>query len=50
MDKGGNELARGRIPELGGSIPARREDPSTIRAKSHVGSVKLIGKGGEQLS
>ena len=36
MVKGGDELARGRIPELGGFVPARRQDPSTVRAKRRV--------------
>ena len=33
MGKGGDELARGRIPELGGFVRARRQDPSTVRTK-----------------
>ena len=33
MVKGGDELARGRIPELGSFVPACRQDPSTVRTK-----------------
>ena len=33
MVKGGDELARGRIPELGGFVCACRQDPSTVRTK-----------------
>ncbi len=33
MVKGGDELARGRIPELGGVVCAGRQDPSAVRAK-----------------
>ena len=36
MGKGGDELARGRIPELGGFVRARRQDPSTVRTKRRV--------------
>ena len=36
MGEGGDELARGRIPELGGVIRACRQDPSTVRTKRRV--------------
>ena len=36
MGKGGDELARGRIPELGGFVRARRQDPSAIRTKCRM--------------
>ena len=36
MIKGGDELARGRIPELGGFVRARRQDPSAVRTKRRV--------------
>ena len=36
MLKGGDELARGRIPELGGVVRACRQDPSTVRTKQGV--------------
>ena len=36
MSKGGDELARGRIPELGGFVQARRQDPSAIWAKHRI--------------
>jgi hypothetical protein len=31
LGKRGDELARGRIPELGGFVRAGRQDPSTVR-------------------
>ena len=34
MGKGGDELARGRIPELGAVIRARRQDPSAVRTET----------------
>ena len=34
MVKGGDELARGRIPKLGAAIRARRQNPSTVRTKA----------------
>jgi hypothetical protein len=36
MFKGGDELARGRIPELDGVIRARRQDPSAAHV---IGSI-----------
>ena len=36
MSKGGDELARGRIPELGGLVRASRQDPSTVRTECRV--------------
>ena len=36
MGKGGDELARGRIPELGGLVRARRQDPGAIRTKRRI--------------
>ena len=36
MVKGGDELARGRIPELGGFVRACRQNPSTVRTKRRV--------------
>ena len=33
MVKGGEELARGRIPELGGFVRACRQNPSAVRTK-----------------
>ena len=50
MVKGGDELARGRIPELGGLVRARRQDPSTVRTKRRVLDATLMGKGGDQLA
>ena len=48
MVKGGDELARGRIPELGGLVRACRQDPSTVRTKRRVVNRILMGKGGDQ--
>src|SRR5258707_1120849 len=50
MGKGGHQLARGRIPKLGGLVPARRQDPSTVRTKRRVPNTTLMVKGGHQLA
>ena len=44
MVKGGDELARGRIPELGGVVRARRQDPSTVRTKRRVLDLILMSQ------
>ena len=36
MVKGGDELARGRIPELGGFVLACRQNPSAVRTERRV--------------
>ena len=36
MVKGGDELARGRIPELGGVVSACSQDPSTVRTEPRM--------------
>ena len=36
IGQGSDELARGRIPELGGIVCARCEDPSTVRTKRRM--------------
>ena len=36
MVKGGDELAGGRIPKLGGFVRARRQDPSAVRTKRRM--------------
>ena len=50
MVKGGDELARGRIPELGGFVRARRQDPSTVRTERRVADLILMSKGGDELA
>ena len=50
MGKGGDELARGRIPELGGFVRACRENPSTVRTKRRVLDLILMVKGGDELA
>ena len=50
MVKGGDQLARGRIPEFGGVVCARRQDPSAVRTKRPVVDTSLMGKGGDQLA
>ena len=50
MVKGGDELARGRIPELGGVVRACRQDPSTVRTKRRVVNDILMVKGGDELA
>ena len=49
MVKRGDQLARGRIPELGGFVRARRQDPSAVRAKRRMIDPILMGKGGDEL-
>ena len=49
MVKGGDELARGCIPELGGVVRARRQDPSTVRTKGCTPEIILMLKGGDEL-
>ena len=36
MVKGGDELARGRIPELGGVVSACSQDPNTVGTEPRV--------------
>ena len=52
MVKGGDEFARGRIPEPGGVICARRQDPSAVRTKRPVHDTYIlgIGQGGDKLA
>src|SRR5260370_401826 len=50
MVKGGDELARGRVPELGGVLRAGRQDPSTVRTERRVPDFILMGKGGDELA
>ena len=52
MVKGGDEFARGCIPEPGGIIYARRQDPSAVRTKRPVQDIYNlgIGQGGDKLA
>ena len=50
MGKGSDQLARGHIPELGGLVRARRQDPSTVRTKCCVINPILMGKGGDKFA
>src|SRR5271165_6668577 len=50
MVKGGNELSRGRIPELSGFVSACRQDPSTVRTECRVVDLPLVVKGGYKLA
>ena len=50
MDKGGYGFARGRIPELGGLVFARRQDPGTVGAKRRLQDLILKVKGSDQLA
>ena len=50
MGKGGDQLARGRIPELGALIRASRQDPSAVRTKRRVIDRILMVKGGYQFA
>src|SRR6516164_7328251 len=50
MGKGSDQLARGRVPELGGFIRARRENPSAVWAECSVVDLILMIKGGDELA
>ena len=50
MSKGGDELARARVPELGSFVRARCQDPSTVRTKCGMIDETLMGKGGDELA
>ena len=51
MVKGGDQLARGRIPELGGVVSACRQDPSTVRTKCRmIETMSRWFKGSDQLA
>ena len=50
MGEGGDELARGRIPEFRGLVRARRQEASTVRTKCCMPDTILMGKGGEELA
>ena len=50
MVKGGDELARGRIPEFGGVVSACRQDPSTVRTKRRMIETIWMVKGSDQLA
>ena len=50
MGKGGDKLARGRIPELGGFVLACRENPSAVRTERSVADLILMDKGGHKLA
>ena len=52
MVKGGDEFARSRIPEPGGVINVRRQDPSAVWTKHPVHDTYIlgIGQGGEKLA
>ena len=46
MDQGGDKLARGCIPKLGGFVHACRQDPSAVRTKRRVLNGVLMDNGG----
>ena len=50
--KGGDEFARGRIPEPGVVVDARRENPSAVRTKRDIQDIKRLGiaQGGNKLA
>src|SRR5258708_12887195 len=52
MVEGGDEFPRGGIPEPGGVIYIRRQDPSAVRTKRPVDDAFIlrIGQGGDQLA
>src|SRR6476646_2530233 len=50
MVKGSDQLARGRIPELGGFVSACRQDPSAVRTEFRLQDLALVGKGGDEFA
>ena len=50
MGEGGNQLAGGRIPELGGFVSACRQDPSAVRTKLRIVDLVLMTKRDDQLA
>ena len=48
--KGDDQLARGRVPELGSLVCARCQDPRTVWTKRRMIDNTLMGKGGDQLA
>lgn len=46
MIKRGNQLAGGRIPKLGGFVPACRQDPSAVRTERCAYNLILMVKRG----
>ena len=50
MRKGGDQLAGGRIPQFGGAVPARRQDPTAVRTKLCPVNDSLMLKGGDEFA
>ena len=50
MGEGDDELARGRIPEFAGFVPARGQDASTVRTKRRIVDRTFMRKGGDELA
>ena len=50
MTKRDDQLARGRVPELGSLVCARSQDPRTVWTKGRMIDNTLMGKGGDQLA
>ena len=50
MVKGGDQLARGRIPEFSACVRACRQDPSTVRTKRRVIETIWMVKGSDQFA
>ena len=50
MLKGGDEFAGGRIPELGGIVPACRQDPTAVQTKRRIVDLVLMTKRDDQLT
>src|SRR5258708_6750931 len=48
--KGGDELARGRVPEVGAVVRACRQNPRTVGTKRAVPDPILMVKGGDELA
>ena len=50
MVKGGDEFARGRVPEVSAVIRACRQDPSAVRTECRVLNGILMVKGGNRFA
>ena len=49
MNKSGNKLACRSLPELGGFVQARCQDPGTVRTKRRLQDLVLMVEGGDEL-
>ena len=50
MVKRADQFARGRVPEFGGCVRARRQDLNPVRTKHRIVDCRLMSKGGDQFA